>query len=252
MRMKKKAVLFLAILWPLCGVADEAKTPPPQAWSFQKMFGGFNKAALQRGFQVYKEVCATCHGLKLMSYRHLSGLGFSAAEIKAIAAAYQVQDGPNDEGAFFERPGTPQDSFVSPFANDKAARAANNGSLPPDLSLIIKARKQGPDYVYALLTSYNLPAPKDIVVEEGRYYNPYMSGGQIAMAPPLKDAQVTYSDGTKATVSQMAHDVVTFLAFTAEPELEDRKRTGTSVLIYLGILTALLYLTKKRIWKRLT
>jgi ubiquinol-cytochrome c reductase cytochrome c1 subunit len=220
-------------------------------WQFDGGFGTFDRQAAQRGFQVYKEVCATCHSLKLISYRNLSALGFSDAEVKAIAAESKVTEGPNDEGEMFERPARPSDRFVSPYPNEQASRAANNGAYPPDQSLIIKAREDGANYVYSLLTGYGKQVPEHVHINEGMYYNPYFPGGQIAMPAPLSDGQVTYTDGTKATVDQMARDVVVFLQWAAEPEMEHRKSMGIKVLIYLSIFTAVFIAAKNLIWSRI-
>ena len=218
-------------------------------WSFDGMFGTFDRASLQRGFQVYKEVCSTCHSMKLVHYRNLADLGFSEAEIKAIAADYKVTDGPNDEGNMFERNAKASDPFHSPFPNEQAARAANNGALPPDLSLITKARHDGPNYVYSVLNGYTeMPAGEKM--PEGMNYNAYFAGHHIAMPRPLSDGAVTFADGTTNTTAQMAHDVVTFLTWAAEPKLEKRKALGFATLIFLVIFTVLAYLTKKKIWKK--
>ena len=205
---------------------------------------------MQRGFQVYKQVCSACHSLKLVSYRNLADLGFSESEIKAIAAESQVTDGPNDNGEMFQRPAIPADHFVSPFANDKAARVANNGALPPDLSLIVKAREGGEDYVYSLLTGFNQPVPAGETVASGMYFNPYFAGHQIAMPPPLRDDAVTYADGTKASIEQEARDVATFLTWTAEPTMEVRKRTGLKTLLFLIVFAGVMYSVKKRVWRK--
>lgn len=234
------------------GWATVAEPPsfPKQKWSFNGVRGTFDRAALQRGFQVYKEVCSACHGLSLLNYRDLAALGYSEAEIKAIASQYEVRDGPNDEGEMYDRPARPTDFFVEPFKNEKAARAANNGAFPPDLSLMIKARAGGTDYVYALLTGFREP-PEGIHIQEGMHYNTYFPGHQIAMTPPLHKDLLTYHDGTEATINQMAHDVVTFLAWAAEPEMEARKAIGIRVMLFMGVLTLLLYFAMKRIWRRL-
>lgn len=223
---------------------------PSQSWSFDGVFGTFDRASAQRGLQVYRNVCAGCHGLRLVAYRNLGDLGFDEAEIKTIAAEYEVQDGPNDEGEMFARPAKPSDRFVSPFPNDNAARAGNNGALPPDLSLMVKARPNGANYVYALMTGYT-DAPAGVEVADGMNYNAYFPGHQIAMAAPLFADGVEYSDGTAATVEQQARDVVTFLAWASEPELEERKRMGVMVMIFLAIFTILLFLSKRKIWARL-
>lgn len=227
--------------------AGDVPVPPKQHWPHQGMAGTYDKAALQRGFQVYKEVCAACHSLRLLSYRNLEKLGFSADEVKAIAAEYTVVDGPNDDGEMFERPALPSDRFKSPFKNDKAARAANGGALPPDLSLIVKSRKHGEDYIAALLTGY-ADAPADMEMQSGMNYNKYFAGHQIAMAAPLTADGVTFADGTAATVEQQARDVSQFLAFASEPHMEERKGMGWKILIFLLVFAGVMYASKKKIW----
>lgn len=216
-------------------------------WSFDGPFGTFDKAAMQRGFQVYREVCAGCHSLKYIAFRNLAELGYSEAEIKAIAAEYDVEDGPNDEGEMFTRPGIPADRIPSPYPNDNAARAANNGAHPPDLSLIYKARPNGADYLYSLLTSYQ-DAPDGTVVPEGMYYNAAYSGHMIAMPQPLYGDDVEYADGADASIDGQSKDLVYFLAWTAEPFLEERKRTGVAVMTFLILLVGLSYGAMKFIW----
>ena len=213
------------------------------------MFGTYDRAQLQRGYLVYRDVCAACHQLKYVQFRHLRAIGFSEAEVKALAAEFEVEDGPDEDGEMFTRPGRPADDLPVPFANDKAARAANNGALPPNLSLITKARADGPNYLFALLTGYEEEAPDDVELAEGMSYNPYYPGGQIAMVPPLYGDEVEYADGTEATLEQMSRDVVAFLAWAAEPKLEDRHRLGFKVMAFLIILTILLYLAKRRVWR---
>jgi ubiquinol-cytochrome c reductase cytochrome c1 subunit len=252
-RLALAAVAALALSVP----AQAAETPsiPSQNWSFSGVMGTYDRAALQRGFQVYKEVCASCHAMSLIHYRDLGppgiggsgGIGFNADEVKALAAEVEVTDGPNDAGEMFERPGRPADRLKAPFPNDNAARAANNGALPPDLTLMTKARAGGADYVYALLTGYADP-PAGVTLMEGMNYNKVFPGHQIAMPQPLNPDQVSYADGTKATVEQMAHDVVTFMSWAAEPELEARKRLGVKVILFLIILSGLLYIAKRKIW----
>jgi ubiquinol-cytochrome c reductase cytochrome c1 subunit len=186
-----------------------------------------------------------------MDYRNLSQPGgpeFSEAQVKALAAEAEVQDGPNDDGEMFDRPGRPSDRFVSPYPNDEAARSANGGALPPDLSLMIKARRDGANYLYSLLIGYGEEAPAGVEVREGMNYNRFFTGAQIAMPPPLSEEAVEYSDGTKPTVENMAKDVVTFLAWASEPHMEERKSIGFKVLIYLIILAGLLYATTKKLW----
>ena len=228
--------------------AGEALHPPDTKFSFDGLFGSFDRASAQRGFQVYKEVCSNCHSMRLMYYRNLRELGLSDIEVRAIAATVQVADGPNDEGQMFERPGRPSDRFRSPFTNEKSARAANNGAYPPDMSVIVKARDHGADYIHALLTGYSDP-PEDFQLMEGMNYNKYFAGRQIAMAPPLAgEGQVEFKDGTTATVEQMAKDVTTFLAWASEPELETRKQMGVRIILFLTILGGLVYAVKRKIW----
>jgi len=243
----------LAIFWVIsssASVTTPAKPKDQINWPFQGIFGHFDKQSIQRGYQVYKEVCQVCHSLKYLHYRDLEQVGFSADEVKAIAASYQVNDGPNDEGQMFERPGRPSDLFVSPYPNEQAARAANNGAYPHDLSLMIKARKDGANYVYSLLTGYT-NAPEGFQISDGLYYNPYFPGRQIAMPTPLTAGQVEYQDGTENSVEQMSQDLVNFLQWAAEPEMEARKILGLKVLLYLLVFTILFYLVKKKIWRDL-
>lgn len=237
------------ILIPFSTLANtSAKEPLQLVWPFEGMFGTFDRQAAQRGAQVYLEVCSVCHSAHNIYYRNLKNIGFSEAEIKEIAKKYTVKDGPNAEGEMFDRPALASDRFVSPYANEEAARAANNGAYPVDLSLIIKARHDGPNYVFSLLTGYSEP-PADFKLMPGLQYNPYFEGGQIAMPAPLTEGQVTFIDGTPATVEQMARDVVIFLQWAAEPEMEHRKSMGLKVMIFLVIFTILFYIAKKRIWK---
>jgi len=242
-------VISLIFLSPTFGEGD---TLPilKHKWSFEGPSGTFKKDALQRGYQVFKEVCSTCHGLKLVSYEKLMAIELTKNAVKTLAAEHEYPDW-DDEGQPTHRKGIPSDKILSPYVNDKAARSANNGALPPDLSLIIKARLRGPNYVRALLTGF-CEAPAGMIIAEGMHYNPYFPGRQIAMAPPLVDGQVTFADGTKATVDQMAEDVVTFLSWAAEPEMEERKQMGVKVLFYLFILTFVLYLSKRKVWKDVT
>lgn len=251
--MIKQCVSLLVSAMLVAGTAATAQAagnqhpPKDMAWQFDGMFGTVDRASAQRGFQVYKEVCSSCHSMKRVAFRNLAALGFSEGEVKTIASGYSVTDGPNDEGEMFQRPGLPSDRFVPPFPNDKAARAANGGALPPDLSLIIKARPNGANYVYSLLTGYE-EAPEHVEVLPGQYYNPYFPNGVLAMAPPLSNDLVTYADGTNASTEQMAKDVVNFLQWTAEPEMEQRKRMGIKVLVFLAIMSVMFYIAKKRIW----
>lgn len=241
--------LFLALSASSAFAAGGSVEIPEQEWSHEGIVGTYDRAAAQRGFQVYKEVCSACHGLSFLSYRNLGDLGFTEDEVASIANDYEVMDGPNDEGEMFSRPGKPSDHFQSPFANEAQARFANNGAYPPDLSLITKARPNGTNYLYALLTGYH-EAPEGVELGDGMHYNAYFEGHQIAMAQPLYDGSVEYAEGQpEASLEQMAHDVSVFLTWAAEPKLEERKRTGLKVLIYLVIFTAMLYAVKRRIWK---
>lgn len=227
--------------------ASEAVAPPAMDWSFDGIFGTFDHAQQQRGFLVYNQVCAACHAMSLMSYRNLMDIGVPEAAAAEIAATKMVTDGPNDEGEMFDRAGRLSDRFVSPFPNEKAARASNGGAYPPDLSLIVKARAHGADYIHGILTGYEEP-PAGVEVPQGMYYNEYFPGHMIAMAPPLAAGSIEYPDGTEATVDQMARDVSAFLTFAAEPHLEARKQMGVKVILFLIILTALLYAVKRKVW----
>jgi ubiquinol-cytochrome c reductase cytochrome c1 subunit len=220
-----------------------------QDWSFEGIFGHFDNAATQRGFQVYRDVCAGCHSMNLMSYRYLEGIGLPEATVDALASQAD-KTVINDDGEEVSVPRLASDKFPAPYPNENAARATNAGALPPDLSLMAKAREDGPNYIYALLTGYH-EAPADVEVMEGMYYNTAFPGHQIAMSPPLSADLVTFSDGTPATVEQMAHDVVNFMMFAAEPHLEDRKRTGLKVVGFLIVLTVMLYFVKKKVWSNI-
>ena len=245
------AAVIAAVIAATAANAAEAPRPPGQKWSFAEISGKYDRNALRRGLTVYTGVCGACHSLDLVAYRHLGGVDYSAEEIKAIAAEFEVEDGPDEDGEMFTRAALPADAFAAPFANEQAARAANGGAYPPDLSLITKARKHGADYLYALLTKYRDEAPEGFDLLDGMYYNEYFPGHQIAMPPPLVEGAVEYADGTEATVAQMASDVTTFLAWAAEPEMEERKRLGIKVLIFVLVLTAMLYALKRQIWSRL-
>ena len=222
-------------------------------WSFKGLFGKFDRGALQRGYQVYTEVCASCHSMKYLSYRNLAEKGgpeFSEAEAKAIAASFDVTDGPNTDGEMFRRPGKLSDKFVMPYENVEAAKAANGGAYPPDMSVLIKARGGGANYIYSLLQGYDEP-PTGINLDDGVYYNKYMYGNKIKMSAPLSEGIVEYSDGTQASVQQMSKDVTTFLMWAAEPHLEARHQMGFKAIVYLIILTVLVYFSMKKIWSRI-
>jgi ubiquinol-cytochrome c reductase cytochrome c1 subunit len=253
----KKSLIAASILATGLGLAskDSLAAGPAvdlleKAWPHDGVFGAFDKSAAQRGLQVYREICAGCHSLKYVAFRNFADLGFSEDEVKALAAEYEVEDGPDDDGEMFMRPGRPADRVPSPYPNENAARAANGGAYPPDLSLIAKARPNGTNYVYSLLQGYE-DAPSDFEVGEGMNYNAYYPGHQIAMAQPLYEEAVDYADGTPATLEQHASDLAIFLTWTAEPKLEERKGMGLKVMMFLVILTGLFYATKRKIWSDL-
>ena len=236
--------------------AGKSATPAAQKWTFGGIFGTFDRAQLRRGYEVYANVCASCHSLSLVAYRNLMDIGFSEKEVEEIAGEKEVPGEPDEEGEPTTRNALPSDRFVPPFANENAAKAANNGAYPPDLSLIAKSRIGGPNYLYALLTGYSDP-PKDWKDEqgkpkklgEGQYFNRYMAGQVLAMAPPLNDEGVEYSDKTKATIAQQAKDVTVFLQWAADPKLEERKRLGVKAILFLLLLTGLLFAWKRKVWK---
>lgn len=241
--------------------------PAELSWSFEGPFGTYDKGQLQRGFKVYKEVCSACHSLDLVAFRTLEDIGYSAEQVKVIAAEYEVEDGPDADGEMFDRAAVGSDYFPSPFANEVAAAASNNGAAPPDLSLMAKARgvergfptfvfdlvtqyaEGGPDYLHALLTGYDKEPPAGMEIPEDTYFNPYfVAGKSLAMAPPLSDEQVTYDDGSPETVDQYSKDVAAFLMWTAEPHLEERKKTGFRVMLFLVVFAGMVYLVKKKVW----
>ncbi len=232
--------------------ADQSKELLNPGWSFKGYFGKFDRAALQRGYQVYTEVCASCHSMKYLHYRNLAQPGgpeFSEEQVKIIASQFEVEDGPNSEGDMFQRSARLSDNFVSPYPNDESAKAANGGAYPPDMSVLVKARKGGADYIYSLLLGYDDP-PSSISLDDGVYYNTFMSGNKIKMANPLSENLVQYSDGTPSTEEQMAKDVVSFLAWAAEPHLEARHKIGFKVILYLLIISILVFFSMKKIWSR--
>ncbi|WP_295723291.1 cytochrome c1 [uncultured Bartonella sp.] len=269
-------VVITFVLSPFAVFAEEGgeahyplKLPEKQSWSFSGPFGTYDLQQLQRGLKVYKEVCSTCHSLKYVSFRDLKALGYSDEQIKAFAKTYDIQDGPNSEGEMFVRKGLPTDYFPSPFPNVEAAKFANNGANPSDLSLMAKARavslpfpsfiadiftnynEAGPDYITALLTGYSDP-PEGTEVAENNWYNPYFnSGNALAMPPPLSDGMVTYNDGTEETTENYARDVSAFLMWTADPHMETRKKTGFRVILFLIVFAGLTYAVKRRIWNEL-
>ena len=248
--INKIIILLFLTIKPLHSA--EMTDPIKVDWSFKGLTGTFDRASLQRGFQVYKEVCSSCHSMQYLSYRNLGESGgpeFTEVEVKAIAASFEVTDGPDSQGEMFTRPGRPSDMFVSPHPNKEAAAAANGGAYPPDMSVLVKARKGGANYIYSVLVGYEDPPP-GVTLDQGVYYNKYMTGNKIKMPNNLEDGFIEYADGTASTVDQMAKDVTTFLAWAAEPELEERHRTGVKVIIYLILLTTLVYLSMKKIWSR--
>jgi ubiquinol-cytochrome c reductase cytochrome c1 subunit len=226
---------------------EEAPTPPPQNWSFNGIFGGLDLAAAQRGFQVYSEVCSTCHSMNLLHYRDLAGIGLTDDQIKAVAAAVTVPLGLDDQGNPKTGPGLPASQFRAPFPNEQAARAAMNGALPPDQSLIINARANGANYIYAILTGFQDPPPA-FKMMGGMNYNEYFPGHQIAMPQPLHDGQVTFADGAPNRIENEAHDVVTFLYWAANPEAIQRKQIGVRVVLFLVFMTGITYAVKRKVW----
>jgi ubiquinol-cytochrome c reductase cytochrome c1 subunit len=241
------AVIFAAVLAGPALAAGGDVELKQRDWSFNGPFGTFDKAAMQRGLQVYREVCAGCHSMKLIAFRNFADLGYNENEIKALAAQYDVQDGPNDDGEMFTRPGVAADRIPAPYANDNAARAGNNGALPPDLSLIAKARPNGPDYLYSLLTGYK-DAPAGTKVPEGMYYNTAYGGHLIAMPQPLYGGDVTYADGADTSIDAVSADLVQFLMWAAEPKMEVRKRIGVAAIFFLGVFVVFTILAKRRVW----
>ena len=254
--MKKLTSLFIifisTIIFQNHSISAEKTKFLETDWTFKGLFGKYDRGALQRGYQVYTEVCAACHSMQYLSYRNLAEPGgpeFTQEEAKFIAASFEVLDGPNSDGEMFTRPAKLSDKFVMPYENVEASKAANGGAYPPDMSVLAKARKGGADYIYSLLLGYDEP-PADIKLDDGVYYNKFMYGNKIKMSAPLSDGIVEYSDGTEATKEQMAKDITTFLMWSAEPHLETRHKTGFRVIVYLIILSVLVYLTMKKIWSR--
>ena len=247
------SIIFLLLGFSYSSNAAEKVEYIKTDWSFKGLFGKFDRGALQRGYQVYTEVCSSCHSMKYLSYRNLAEKGgpeFSIEQAKAIASSFEVIDGPNDDGEMFTRPGKLSDKFVMPYENVKAAQAANGGAYPPDMSVLVKARSGGVDYIYSLLQGYEDP-PADVTLDDGVYYNKLMYGNKIKMANQLSDGLVEYADGTQATVEQMSKDVTTFLMWSAEPHLESRHKMGFKAIVYLIILTILVYFSMKKIWSRI-
>ena len=251
--MKTRLLVFVVssilLVMPFAPVmaAGDAPAPPDQEWSFEGPFGTYDRAAMQRGLKVYRNVCAACHSMERIYFRNLQDLGYSEAQVKNIAAEYTVTDGPDAEGEMFQRAALPSDHFPSPYPNKEAAKAAN-GVAPPDLSLITKARAGGADYIYGILTGYEDGGEHGAHLNEGQYWNKYMPGHVIAMAPPLSDGIVAYEDGAPETLEQYAKDVSHFLNWAAEPEMEARKRLGIQVLIFLLVFAGIMYGVKKKIW----
>lgn len=258
-RLLTVAVGALALATPAAMGAGEQYEPAEHTWSWEGPFGSYDRGELQRGFLVYQQVCSACHGLEQLHIRNLGEQGgpFYTEEypnpndnpiVRAIAAEYFIEDGPDEYGDMFERAGRPADRFPSPYANDAQAAASNGGAIPPDFSVIVKARHHGPEYIRSLMLGYDYEVPEDVTVAPGQYYNPYMSGGLIAMPPQLQDGLVEYADGTEATKEQMAHDVVTFLTWASEPHMEVHKKMGLMVMIYLLALAGLLYAAYRQVW----
>ena len=256
MKIFFKSILFLTffVIYGLNSIAAEKSHELlSPGWSFKGFFGKFDRAQLQRGYQVYTEVCSACHSIKYLSYRNLSQPGgpeFSDQQAKIIASQFEVIDGPNSEGEMFTRPARLSDKFVGPYANEQAATAANGGAYPPDMSVLVKARQGGADYIYSLLMGYEDP-PSGITLDDGVYYNKYMPGNNIKMAKPLSAGAVEYADGTDSSEEQMAKDVVAFLTWAAEPHLEARHKIGFRAIIYLFIIAILVYFSMKKLWSRI-
>ncbi|RYC33984.1 cytochrome c1 [Lichenibacterium minor] len=269
----KSMLLATTLTLGLAGAAaaQEAENPlpPMEHWAFSGPFGTYDTAQLQRGYQVYRQVCSNCHAAKFLSFRNLAEAGgpqFSDSQVKALAATFKVQDGPDDSGNMYDRPGRPSDPFPSPFANEQAARAANGGAYPPDMSTLAKARSfergglwfllepfsqyqnEGPDYIHALLNGYKDDPPAGVKIPDGKYYNEYFPGHAISMPPPLSDGLVDYSDGSPKTTAQYSKDVAAYLQWMAEPKLDQRKQTGFKAVIFLAVFAGLLFVLKHRIW----
>jgi len=244
------AAAAFAIAAPAALNAAEAVHIPAEKWSFYGVFGSFDKQQVQRGFQVYKEVCSACHSMKYLAFRNLADLGYSEAQLKTLAAEYEVDDVPNEEGEVVKRKARPSDHFPKPFANDQLARMSNGGALPPDLSLMTKARVGGPDYVYHLLMGYETP-PAGFEVMPGLNYNAYFPGHQIAMAKPVDTGAVTFADGSPNDLSSIARDVTAFLHWAAEPKLDERHSTGFRVTLYALIFAVVAFFMKRRLWAKL-
>jgi ubiquinol-cytochrome c reductase cytochrome c1 subunit len=269
-----KGLAAFGIAFGSIGAANAAeyplKKPVPQEWSFAGPFGTYDKGQLQRGLKIYRESCSSCHSMHLVAFRNLEALGYSEEQVRALAAEYEIQDGPNADGEMFMRPGIPSDRFPSPFPNAETAAVSNNGAVPPDFSLIAKARavergfptfvfdiftqyaESGPDYIYGLLTGYEEDVPEHVDVQPGTYYNPhFLSGAVLSMAQPMFDEQFSYEDGSPETLDQYARDITAFLMWAAEPNLEARKRTGFNVMVFLVLFGALVYLTKRKVWSNI-
>ena len=252
--IKTLLINFAIIISANVGVTAEQKIDLlKNKWSFEGIWGTFDRGSLRRGYQVYNEVCASCHSMQLLSYRNLSENGgpeFSLEDVKNIAASFEVIDGPNNEGEMFTRPGRLSDKFVKPYANIKAAEAANGGAYPPDMSVLVKARKGGANYIYSILLGYE-NSPDGFELEDGVYYNKYMPGNKIKMPSVLSDGLLDYNDGSEATVEQMAKDIATFLSWASEPSLETRHKIGFKVILYLIALAVLIYFSMRRLWLRI-
>jgi ubiquinol-cytochrome c reductase cytochrome b/c1 subunit len=267
-RLAGLALAVACVAVPVVAGAADDETPARQTWSFSGPFGTFDREQIQRGLKVYREVCSACHGLSYIAFRNLAdpgGPGYSLAQAAAIAAEYQIEDGPNDQGEMFQRPGRLADYFPTPWKNEQEARARFNGAVPPDLSMVAKARtyergfpwflfdiftqyqEQGPDYIVAVMEGY-ADAPKGFTLPPGTQYNKAFPAHAIAMPPPLTDGRVEYTDGTPDKIDNYAHDVAAFLVWASDPHMEQRKRIGLQAMIFLLVLAGLLYFTKKKVW----
>jgi len=240
------AVVATALAQPVFA-SDATLHPPAMPWSHNGMLSSLDHASIRRGYEVYKQVCAACHSMKYLRYRELVNVIFTEDEAKAEAEEAMIEDGPNEDGEMFERPGKLSDAFPSPYKNEQLARLANNGALPPDLSYIVLARHGGEDYIFSLLTGYSDP-PAGVKLMEGQHFNAYFPGGAIGMAQALYNEIIEYSDGTPATQSQLAKDVATFLKWAGEPEHDKRKLYGLRALIIFSIFLAVSYYKKRQVW----
>lgn len=251
--LNKILIIILLSLIPLKVFSEEKNNNFIETnWTFSGLFGTFDRASLQRGYQVYTEVCSGCHSVQHLSYRNLTEKGgpeFSAEEAKLMASQFEVEDGPNSDGEMFMRPARLSDKFVKPYPNIESSTAANGGAYPPDMSVLAKARAGGADYIYSLLLGYE-DAPEGFELDDGVYYNKYMPGNKIKMSEPVSEGIVEYADGTASSKEQVAKDVTAFLVWASEPHLEAQHKMGFKTIVYLIILITLVYMSKQKVWSR--